>query len=70
MKLIFGGFPDRQVQQIMQAWEDARSRGITTMLIPYFGETPVQMIDTNYCTKSRRTSIHAHRGKPWVKARL
>jgi len=70
MKLIFGAFPDRQVQQIMQAWEDARSRGTTTLVVPYWGETPVQMIDTNNCAKPRRISIHAHRGKPWAKARL
>lgn len=71
MKLIFGQFPDRAALQIQQAFEAARASGTTTMIIPYFGETPIQMIDTNRCTPlPRRTSIQAHRGKPWVKAKL
>lgn len=62
MKLIFGQFHDRQVQQIMQAWEDARARGITTMIIPYYSDQPVQMVDTNRCAKPRKwISIQAHK---------
>lgn len=62
MKLIFGQFLDQQTRQIMQVWEDARVRGISTMIIPYYGETPVQMIDTNRCVKPRKwISLHAHK---------
>lgn len=63
MKLILGQFSQKDAHMLQQEWELAQKHNGSAVIMPYYGDRNVQVIDIPRRRVPRRNiSIQAHRG--------